>query len=88
MLDFQKIHFSRKKDLENVPPFLLNQIVEISLLSQIIRFQVNAQFRDFLIVITNFFGALSQKERWLFMNNKSSFENTLVSGVVEALFWK
>ena len=41
---------------------MLNQIVEISLLSQIIRFQVNAPFRDFLTVITNFLGALSQKE--------------------------
>ena len=41
-------------------PFLLNQIV--NLLSQIIRFQVNAPFEDFLIVITNFLRALSQKE--------------------------
>ena len=35
-----------------------------------------------------FFGSLKSKERWLFMNNKSSFENILVSGVVEASFWK
>ena len=63
MLDFQRIHFSKKKGPWKCAISLLNQIVEISLLSQIIRFQVNAQFRDFLIVITNFLGALSQKER-------------------------
>ena len=51
-----------EKFLRNVPPLLLNQIMKINLLSQIIRFQVNAPFRDFLIVITNFLGALSQKE--------------------------
>ena len=41
---------------------LLNQIAKISLLIQIIRFQVNTPFGDFLTVITNFLGALSQKE--------------------------
>ena len=39
MLDFQRIHFSKKKKgLGNVPPLLLNQIVKINLLRQIIRF--------------------------------------------------
>ena len=77
-----------EKCLGNVSPLLLNQIVKISLWGQIIRFQVNVPFKDFLIVITNFFGSLKSKGRWLFMNNKSSFENILVSGVVEASFWK
>ena len=49
-----------EKGLGNVPPLLLNQIV--NLLSQIIRFRVDAPFEDFLIVITNFLGVLSQKE--------------------------
>ena len=62
MLDFQKNSFFQKKGLGNVPPLLLNQIVKINLLSQIIRFQANAPFEDFLTVITNFLGALSQKE--------------------------
>ena len=61
MLDFQRIHFS-KKGLWKRAISLLNQIVKMSLLSQIIRFQVNAPFKDFLIVITNFLGALSQKK--------------------------
>ena len=51
-----------EKSLRKVPPLLLNQIVKINLLSQIIRFQVDASFEDFLIVIINFVGALSQKE--------------------------
>ena len=87
MLDFQRIYFSKKRPWKRAIS-LLNQIVKISLLSQIIRFQVNAPFRDFLIVITNFFGTLKSRGRWLFMNNKSSFENILASGVVEASFWK
>ena len=45
-----------------MPPFLFNQIVKINLLSQIIRFQVDAPFGDFLTVITNFWRALSQEE--------------------------
>ena len=62
MLDFQKNSFFSEKGLGNMPPLLLNQIVKINLLSQIIRFQVNAPFRDFLTVITNFFRALSKKK--------------------------
>ena len=53
MLDFQRIHFFRKRPWKCAISSL-NQIVEISLLSRIIRFQVNAPFEDFLIVITNF----------------------------------
>ena len=45
VLDFQKTHFS-EKGLENMPPFSLNQIVKINLLSQIIGFQVNIPFKD------------------------------------------
>ena len=75
-----------EKGLGNVPPLLLNQIA--NLLSQIIEFQVDAPFEDFLIVITNFFGSLKSKGRWLFMNNKLSFKNILVSGAVEVSFWK
>ena len=60
MLDFQRIHFS-KKGLGNAPPLLLNQIVKINLLSQIIRFHINAPFEDFLTVII-FLEALSQKK--------------------------
>ena len=86
MLDFQRIHFS-KKGLGNVPPLLLNQIVKINLLSQIIKFQVNVPFEDFLTVITNFFGSLRSKRGWLFWNNKSSFENIFVSGTEEASIW-
>ena len=74
MLDFQRIHFSRKRPWKCATISLLNQIVEISLLSQIIRFQVNAPFRNFLIVITNLFGSLKSKGRWLFMNNKLSLK--------------
>ena len=74
MLDFQRIHFSRKRPWKCASISLLNQIVEISLLSQIIRFQVNAPFRNFLIVITNLFGSLKSKGRWLFMNNKLSLK--------------
>ena len=48
--------------------------MEISLLSQIIRFQVNAPFGDFLTMITNFFGSLKSKERWFFRNNKLSLK--------------
>ena len=44
-----------QKGLENVPSFLLNQFVKVNLLSQIIGFQVNTPFGDFLTVITNFF---------------------------------
>ena len=55
MLDFQRIHFF-KKGFGNVPPLVLNQIVKINLLSQIIRFQINAPSGDFLTVITNYFG--------------------------------
>ena len=71
MLDFQRIHLFQKRPWRRAIS-LLDQIVEISLLSQIIRFQVNAPFGDFLTVITNFFGSLKSKGRWLFMNNKSS----------------
>ena len=87
MLDFQIIHFSKKRPWKCTIS-LPNQIAEISLLIQIIRFRVNAPFRDFLTVITNFFESLKSKGRWLFMNNKSSFENILILGVVEASFWK
>ena len=75
MLDFQRIHFSKKRGLGNVTPLLLNQMV--NLLSQIIRFQVDAPFEDFLIVITNFLGALSQVLRifWFQALWKSHFEN-------------
>ena len=62
MLDFQRIYFSKKRPWKRAI-YLLNQIVKISLLSQIIRFQVNAPFEDFLIVITNFFGSLKSKGR-------------------------
>ena len=60
-LIFKKFVFP-EKDLGNVPPLLLNQIVKINLLSQIIISQVDAPFGDFLTVITNFLGTLSQKE--------------------------
>ena len=73
MLDFQRIHFSRKRPWKCALS-LLNQIAEISLLSQIVRFQVNAPFEDFLIVITNFSGSLKSKGRWLFRNNKLSLK--------------
>ena len=52
-LIFKEFIFPKKKPWKRAIP-LLNQIVEINLLSQIIRFQVNALLRDFLIVITNF----------------------------------
>ena len=74
MPDFQRIHFSKKKGFGNVPPLLSNQIVKINLLSQIIRFQINAPFGDFLTVITKFFGSLKSKGRWLFNNNKLSLK--------------
>ena len=61
MLDFQRIHLFQKRPWKRAIS-LLDQIVKISLLSQIIIFQVNAPFKDFLIVITNFLGVLSQKE--------------------------
>ena len=51
-------------------PFCPIKIVKISFLSHIISFQVNAPLKDFLTVITNFFGSLKSKGRWLF--NKSS----------------
>ena len=85
MLNFQRIHFSRKRPWKRAT-LLLDPIV--NLLSQIIRFQVDAPFEDFLISDHQFFGSLKSKGRWFFMNNKSSFENILVSGVVEASFWK
>ena len=66
---------------------LLNQIVKINLLSQIIRFQVNTPFGNFK-QWSPIFGGLKSKGRWLFMNNKSSFENILVSDVMEASFLK
>ena len=88
MLDFQRIHFSRKRPWKHATP-LLNQIVKTNLLSQIIKFQVNAPFGDFLIVITKIFlGALSQKEDdfsriinqvlkifWFHVLRKPRFEN-------------
>ena len=43
-----------EKSFENVPPFLLNQIVKINLLSQIIRFPSQCPIQRFLTVITNF----------------------------------
>ena len=45
MLDFQRIHFS-KKGFKCATP-LLNQFVQINLLSQIIKFQVDPPFGDF-----------------------------------------
>ena len=85
---FSKISFFQKKGPWKCAISLLNQIVKISLLSQIIRLQVNAPFRDFLTVITNFLGALSQKEDdfswiinqvlrifWFQTLRKSRFEN-------------
>ena len=74
MLDFQRIRFFQKKRLWKRAISLLNQIVKISLLSQIIRFQINAPFGDFLTVITKFFGSLKLKGRWLFKNNKLSLK--------------
>ena len=46
MLDFQRICFP-KKSLGNVPFLCSTKFVKINLLSHIIRFQVNALFRDF-----------------------------------------
>ena len=64
ILDFQRIRFPKKKKRHwKQATLLLNQIVKISLLSQIIRFQVKAPFRDFLIVTTNFLGSLKSKRR-------------------------
>ena len=86
MLDFQRNYFSRKRHWKRATP-LPNKIVKINLLSQIIRFQVNAHSG-----ISNsdhhFFGILKSKRRWLFRNNKSSFENILVSSAEETSFWK
>ena len=62
MLDFQRIHFSRKKPLKGATPFCSTNCENKSFDPD---HQVQSQcpIRRFLTVITNFFwGALSQKE--------------------------
>ena len=60
MLDFQRIHFFKR--VLNVPPLLLNQIVKINLFELDHQILSQCPIRRFLTVITNFLGALSQKE--------------------------
>ena len=77
------------KNHENKPPILLNQIVEINLSKPDHLISSQHPIWGFLIVITNFLGNLkSRKEDDFSGNNKSSFENILVSSTEEALILK
>ena len=73
MLDFQRIHFSRKRPLKGATscaqPNCENKSFESDhqILSQ-------CPIQGFLTVITSFFGSLKSKGRWLFRNNKLSLK--------------
>ena len=87
MLDFQRIHFSRKKALETCHLFAQPNCKNKSLESDQ---QISSQcpIRKFLTVITNFLRALSQKKDDFSGNNKSRFKNIFVSSAKEALILK
>ena len=87
MLDFQRTHFLKKRPWKCATFFAQSICADKSFESD---HQIPSQHPiwGFLTVITNFFESLKSKGRWLFRNNKSSFENVLVSGTKEASFWK
>ena len=92
MLDFQRIHFSRKRPWKCAIS-LLNQICENKSFEPDHQISSKCLIRRFLTVITNFSGALSQKKR---KNKKMTFREIinqdlkifLVSGAEEALILK
>ena len=89
MLDFQRIHVSRKRPWKRTTS-LLNQICENKSFESDNQISSKCPIREFLTVITNFLGALSKKKREddFSGNNKSRFENIFVSNAEEALIFK
>ena len=87
MLDFQWIHFSRKRPWKRAALFAQPNCENKSFAPN---HQIPSQcpIQRFLAMITNFCESLKKKKtkRWLFRNNKSSFGNILVSGTEEASF--
>ena len=74
MLDFQRIHFSRK-GLENEPPLFAQLNCESKSFEPDHQILSQCPIQRFLIVITHFFGSLKfKKKRWLFRNNKLSLK--------------
>ena len=73
MLDFQRIHFSRKMPWKCATPFAQPNCENKSFEPD---HQIPNQYpiQRFLTVITNFLGSLKSKRRWLFRNNKLSLK--------------
>ena len=69
MLDFQRIHFSRK-GLENVPALFAQLNCESKSFEPDHQILSQCPIQRFLTVITHFFESLKSKRRWLFKNNK------------------